>query len=605
MAILDQVWLDIARELSSAEYGEKEAVYQRAEQLTGKTRATIARHIRRVTGGSGRKVRADKGKHQLELAELELISSYWFHNNRQTGKTLGKLEDVLQILRANGKIKAEFTDMNTGEVRPYSKNAVERALRNADLHPDQLRRPKPVVQLQSLHPNHVWQIDPSLCVLYYLKENGDGGNGLNVMEKERFYKNKPSNVKSIEPQRVWRYVITDHASGVIYVEYVYGGETAENISNTFINAIQRKKDEFPFCGVPKILTFDRGSANMSKMFMHLLYQLDVQMDIPTAGNARAKGQVEKGNDIVERQFESGLRFRNVQNLAELNAMAYQWMVKFNQTAIHSRHKMSRFKAWNTLIRPEHFIKPPSIEICRELLLSKLEERQVSDKLEIKFGGNRYDVRNVPNVKVGEKVMVGKNPYRPHCVQVECFEQYVDEDGKTELKPYWVVLEPVELNELGFRVDAAIIGQEYKSHAKTTFEQNLERVEQLAYGVTDEAALKKAKKSNAVLFNGEINPYKSNEEYLAISYLPKKGQEHELTTNARRVEQKPMSVVEFAKSGKACWGELWTAQCYQWVNGKYPQGVPQVEAERLLKLTFDAFKSEFLAPNKPALKLLAA
>lgn len=226
-------------------------------------------------------------------------------------------------------------------------------------------------------------------------------------------------------------------------------------------------------------------------------------------------------------------------------------------------------------------------------------------MEIKFGGNRYDVRNVPNVKVGEKVMVGKNPYRPHCVQVECFEQYVDEDGKTQLKPYWVVLEPVELNELGFRVDTAIIGQEYKAHAKTTFEKNLERVEQLAYGVTDETELKKAKKSNAVLFNGGINPYKSNEEYQSVTYLPKQGQEHELTTNARRVEQKPMSVVEFAKSGKACWGELWTAQCYQLVNGKYPQGVPQAEAERLLKLTFDAFKSEFLAPNKPALKLLAA
>lgn len=36
---------------------------------------------------------------------------------------------------------------------------------------------------------------------------------------------------------VWRHVITGHASGVIYVEYVYGGETAENISETFIDAI--------------------------------------------------------------------------------------------------------------------------------------------------------------------------------------------------------------------------------------------------------------------------------------------------------------------------------------------------------------------------------
>lgn len=606
MAILDQVWLDIARELEAAEFGDKEIVYQRAEQLTGKTRATIARHIRRLTGGSGRKSRADKGKHQLEREELELISSYWFHSTRQTGKSLNTLQRVLDILRANNKIKAEFTDMNTGEIRPYSASSVERALKAENLHPEQLRRPKPVVQMQSLYPNHVWQIDPSLCVLYYLKENDDGGNGLNVMEKDRFYKNKPSNVKSIEPQRVWRYVITDHASGVIYVEYVYGGETAENISNTFINAIQRKAKNFPFCGVPHSMMFDRGSANMSKMFTHLLHQLNVEIIVPQAGNARAKGQVEKGNDIVERQFESGLRFRNVRNLEELNAMAYQWMIKFNQTAIHSRHKQPRFKMWNT-IRPEQFIKPPSIDICRELLLSKLEERKVSDKLEIEFGGNRYDVRDVPNVKVGEKIRVGRNPYRPHCVQVECFEKLFDDEGNVELKPYWVVIEPVNINELGFRVDSAVIGQEYKAHAKTEFERNMEKIEELAYGVTDEQALKKAKRSNAVLFGGEINPYKQNEEYQSISYLPKKGQEHELTTNARRVEQKPMSVVEFAKNGKARWGELWNGECYQWVNGRYPQGVPQLEAERLLGLGFEDFKAEFVAPEPRTshLKLLAA
>lgn len=90
-------------------------------------------------------------------------------------------------------------------------------------------------------------------------------------------------------------------------------------------------------------------------------------------------------------------------------------------------------------------------------------------------------------------------------------------------------------------------------------------------------------------------------------LTEKGQEHELTTNARRVEQKPMSAVEFAKNGKARWGELWTGECYQWITGKYPQGVPQVEAERLLGLGFDAFKAEFVAPEPTTshLKLLAA
>lgn len=241
------------------------------------------------------------------------------------------------------------------------------------------------------------------------------------------------------------------------------------------------------------------------------------------------------------------------------------------------------------------------------MITALSERLVTDKLEISFENRRYDVRDVPDVRVGEKITVGKNPYRPECVQVQCFEHLLDETGKVMLKPYWVVLEPVEINELGFRVDAAVIGEEYKAHRKTAFETNKEQVEQLAYGVATEDELKRAKKANVPLFNGEIDPYKHLDENQLMWFLPKNGQEHELTTNARRVEQKPMLAVEFAKNGKARWGELWNGECYQWVSGKYPQGVPQMEAQRLLGLGFDDFKAEFVqpSPTRSNLRLLAA
>lgn len=606
MAILPSVLAQYAERVEKAVFGEKEKIIEEGCAFTGLSRATFLRQIKPYRPASGRKVRSDKGKHQMDANELKLISAAWLHLRRKNGKTMATLERILDILRANDKVKAEFVDEKTGEVRPYSASSVERALRNANLHPDQLLRPAPVVLLQSRHPNHVWQIDPSLCVLYYLKETGKG-NGLCVMEAEQFYKNKPANVVKVEPQRVWRYVITDHASGVIYVEYVYGGETAENISETFINAIQKKENPAePFFGVPKILMFDRGSANTSQMFTHLLNQLDVKIEVPKAHNARAKGQVEKGNDIVERQFESGLRFMNVSGLAELNQLAHQWMRYFNAKAVHSRHGMTRYSAWQK-IHAKDLIYPPSREICQELMITALTERLVTDKLEISFENHRYDVRDVPDVKIGEKITVGKNPYRLECVQVHCFEQVFADDGTMSLKPYWVVLEPVKINELGFRVDAAIIGEEYKAHRKTAFETNKEQAEQLAYGVETEDELKRAKKANKPLFNGEINPYQHIENTDLNWYMPKKGQEHELTTNARRVEQKPMSVVEFAKNGKARWGELWNGECYQWVNGRYPQGVPPLEAERLLSLGFEDFKAEFVAPEPKTshLKLLAA
>lgn len=579
MAILAKTLARLAQTLDTAKHGEREKAIQKGMEITGLTRNTFLRQIKPYRTDSGRKTRKDKGVHQLERGELELISAAWLHLRRKNNKVMATLARVLEILRANNKVKAEYLDVSTGEIRPYSADSVERALRNANMHPDQLLRPAPVVQMQSRHPNHVWQIDPSLCVLYYLKESGKG-NGLCIMEEGEYYKNKPANVAKVEAQRVWRYVITDHTSGVIYVEYVYGGETAENISNAFINAIQPKENlNEPFYGVPRILMFDRGSANMSKMFNHLLHQLDVKVEIPQTKNARAKGQVEKGNDIVERQFESGLRFMNVSGLVELNALAHKWMRYFNGKAIHSRHKRTRYQVWSG-IRPEQLIIPPAREICQELMLTALSERLVTDKLEITFEGRRYDVRNVPNVRVGEKIKIGKNPYRPECVQVECRELIIV-DGEQKERLYWTVLEPIEINEHGFRVDAAIIGEEYKAHKKTTFEINKENAEKLAYGTDNEEDLKRAKKANAPLFGGEINPYKHIEDEKLALYLPKRGQEHELTANAKRVELPRINPVEILKRLKAVMGEAYSAEVSQFVLQRYPQGMTDPELEALI------------------------
>ena len=579
MAILPSVLSDWAKRVEEAKFGETENEISAGCTATGLSRATFLRQIKPFRVASGRKTRADKGKHQINTEELRLISAAWLHLRRNNNKVMATLARVLEILRANNKVKAEYLDVSTGEIRPYSADSVERALRNANMHPDQLLRPAPVVQMQSRHPNHVWQIDPSLCVLYYLKESGKG-NGLCIMEEGEYYKNKPANVAKVEAQRVWRYVITDHTSGVIYVEYVYGGETAENISNAFINAIQPKENlNEPFYGVPKILMFDRGSANMSKMFNHLLHQLDVKVEIPQTKNARAKGQVEKGNDIVERQFESGLRFMNVSGLIELNALAHKWMRYFNGKAVHSRHKQTRYQKWQS-IRPEQLIEPPSREICQELMLTALSERLVTDKLEISFEGRRYDVRNVPDVRVGEKIKLGKNPYRPECIQVECRES-ITVDGEQKERLYWTVLEPIEINEHGFRVDAAMIGEEYKAHKKTAFEINKENAEKLAYGTDNEEDLKRAKKANAPLFGGEINPYKHIEDEKLALYLPKRGQEHELTANAKRVELPLINPVEILKRLKAAMGEAYSAEVSQFVMQRYPQGMTEPELEALI------------------------
>ncbi|MFO6321430.1 integrase, partial [Pseudomonas aeruginosa] len=82
----------------------------------------------------------------------------------------------------NGKIVAGSVDHRTGEVTLMSLSAIGRALRAYGLHPEQLLRPAPAVELVSLHPNHVWQIDASISTQFYL-----ANDGARAMNKAEFY----------------------------------------------------------------------------------------------------------------------------------------------------------------------------------------------------------------------------------------------------------------------------------------------------------------------------------------------------------------------------------------------------------------------------------
>lgn len=574
MAILPEKLMAIAQAARSAPHGTRGEVYAKAVQETGVSYATLMRELKAFcVKGKARKQRSDKGDVSLSFKEAQIISAALMGMARKSKFTMLSLEDTVTELRANGEIKAEYIDKNSGEVRPLSVSAIGRALRTYNVHPEQLLRPAPVNSMKSLHPNHCWQIDPSLCVLYYLDDKqAKNGNSLCVMEEKEFYKNKPANVKRVEDRRVWRYVITDHASGVIYTEYVWDGETAENLCNCFIHAMQKRHPKDPFQGVPKMVMLDPGSANTSAMFSHLCHQLGVHLQINTPGKPRAKGQVEKGNDIVERSFESRLRFTTVSGLDELNQKAHQWMRLFNSTKIHSRHRKTRYQAWIGISQDELVIAP-SVEICRELMITKLETRKVSAELTISFGGAVFDVRDIKEAMVGNLLTIGKNPYRPECIQV----QQIDENGHQ----YWTVLEPITKDKYGFKDGAAIIGQEYKPQAKSVFERNLEAVEKIAYDAQTDDEVKAAKKAKAPIFGGRVNPYKTIEEYNGVDFIPKQGQQHELTTNAKRVELPRLNPVEMLKRLKAAMGAAYSAEVSQFVMQRYPQGMTEPELEALI------------------------
>lgn len=573
-AVLTEKLVAVAQAARCAGYGGKGAIYETACRELGLSYATLQRKLKEVAVTTRRKRRSDAGQSALTREEAELISATLMESARKNDKRLYSIPDAVTALRANNLIRAEQLDMETGEVRLLSESTIHRALRMYGLHPDQLLAPAPVTELASRHPNHVWQIDASLCVLYYLRPSADSkDNGLRVMDHAQFYKNKPRNVARIASDRVWSYEITDHTSGWIYVEYVMGAESGENLCSVLINAMQDRGGADMMHGVPRILMLDPGSANTAAMTRNLCRSLGIEMEVHKAGSARVTGQVENARNIIERKFETGLKFRPVGSLDELNACAREWRMFFNDSAVHRRHEKTRSAAWMS-IRADQLIKAPSIEVCRELAVAAPESRKVSPKLSVSFRGREYDVSTVLGVMVHEKLMITRNPWRDNAAQVVL----IGEDGR---EVFHVVSEIVK-DEFGFRESAAMIGEEFKRHADTPAQTALKKIEQIVTGTDSQVAAEAARKAKALPFGGQFDPYKHITDAELTTYLPRRGTAHDLV--APKVELPPLSLVEAAKQIKpkveASGGE-WTADRFRWLQQRYPDGVPQEQLDTIV------------------------
>lgn len=569
-AVLTERLVAIALAARQAGQGGKGAIYDAACQELGMSRATLARKIKEVAVMAPRKRRSDAGQSALTHDEAKLISAALMETTRKNDKRLYSIKDAVTMLRANNAIRAEFLDMETGELRPLSESTIHRALRMYGLHPDQLLAPAPVTEMASKHPNHVWQIDASLCTLYYL---GNGTRGLQGMEGQVYYKNKPGNLERVSANRVWRYVVTDHTSGWVYVEYVLGAESGENLCSVFINAMQERGGADMMHGCPVMIVTDPGAAMTGALFRNLCRALGISLVINAVGNARAKGQVENANNLVETKFEPGLKLRPVASLDELNTLAKAWRENFNATEVHRRHGQARSQVWMK-IRADQLIKAPSVEACRELAVATPESRKVTPKLRVSFQGREYDVSTVPGVMVGEKVMVTRNPWRDDAAQVVL----VGEDGRDVFH----VVHEVFKDENGFSEKAAVFGESFKRHADTPAQTALKDIEQLVTGTDSQAAAEAARKAKKLSFDGKYDPYKHIDDATLPTYLPRRGTAHDLV--APKVELPPLSLVEAAKQIKPkveSSGGEWTADRFRWLQQRYPDGVPQEQLDTIV------------------------
>jgi len=553
--------------LTEAGHGNKGALVTEGCRYFGCSKDVLYNRLKRMGFSAKRKQRSDKNSSNVSQSEIEFVGNMMHQSKRDSGKKLLPLKVCIEVARANGELENRVSPAH-----------MSRLMKKHNVHPDQIEQAEPYRQKRSLHPNHVWEFDVSICVLYYM----EGKVKLKHMAKEEFYKNKPENFEKVKQDRVLRYVVTDHYSGAFYVQYfITPGENADTLFDFLMAAFTQRPTIEPFHGVPKNLVWDAGTANMSHMIKNLLSKMDVNTLTHLPGNPRAKGQVECTHNIIERNFEGLLSMMSITSVEQLNQHAHKWMRAFNAREKHSRHKHARYEVWQR-IKDEELRIAPAIETCQRLLQqSKPISRKVKGDLTIGFAikgqaSLSYSLRKIAQVidlKVGDEVSAYENPYRSPNINIEI----IDADG--EIKTY--ELEPVEKDSVGFPLDAPIISQEYKDVAETPADKQRKQMNRAAYGVDTEREVKKVRKQKAVAFNGEIDPFAHVELAQVPHYMERKG--HHMAVSAPHIETVRLP---WAKAGLRIKGEL--ARGGKVMDGKsmkvigdnfkakYPEGIQEHE-----------------------------
>lgn len=551
-------------------HGAKGAGVAALMVATGKSRATVYRKLHEVTVRQKRKARSDKGRIALTLEEARTISAWIMDSFRKNNKRLRSIKQALRELRHAGMVSAERTDAVTGEITPLSDGAVSKALKVYGLHPDQLLRPSPSVAVQSLHPNHVWEIDASICVLYYLR-NDEKSRGLRAMPADEFYKNKPRNLDRIAADRVWRYLVVDHYSGSLFCHYVMGAESGANLVEAFIRAVTPRTlagQTDPFCGVPLLVYMDPGSANTGALFKNLARRLQVKFEAHAPGNARATGAVEKHHDIWEHYFESALRGEEINSLDDLNEAAAIVSRFFNFKETHSRHGRSRTDMWLTIKQDQKRIAP-SMEVLRLLATHKPEERKVEPwpGPVVRFQGKVYDVSAIANVMIGEKLAITYSPYlEGHACVVT-----LDADGNEELIP----VPEVVFNEAGFPVDAPVFGESFRSPADTILQTNRKLVERVAMGAETDDQAASARRAKLPAFAGRVSPLAEAKETILPTPMTKRGTDISVQATTAATQREARKLTHFeAGQWLTAQGVKMDATVYARLREWHAAGVPE-------------------------------
>ena len=588
-------YTDLAARLTAAHAGDCGAIVaQAAEQMRCSVQTTY-RRLQEVGWTSGRKTRTDRGELSVPFELAKQVGGLITETTRKNGKRIMGIEQARTILESNFE---GVIDPETGEITMPSASTLSRAMRAYGCHPDQLDEGPASVEMRSLHPNHVWQADASVCVLFYLPSGK-----LDVMDETKFYKNKPDNITRIEKERVIRWVITEHYSGAIYFHYSLGSEDALGMINTLIAASGARPGE-AMHGLPFILTTDKGAGNTGGLAKHFFKRTGIRHITHAKGNPRAKGQVEQANNLIETHFECRLRMMgDVVDLASLNAAATQWRRVWNATAKHSRHGHTRDSMWLT-IKPEHLRIPASAEVLRDLVGTPPKEIKVPSSMIVShpikgYGTCEYNVRFIPGVIIGQTVAVSVNPYRMPAIDLII----TDREGVEHV----YTIEPIKrIDGPRFRADAPVWGENYQSMPHTAADEALTDIKKAAYGTDTLEAAQRAEDRNQRIY-ANLDGMADVKAALPTlpTPMPRQGTVFDGETVSRKLP--PLDHVEAAQRLRAMMaqaGLAWDADCMRTLQADYPGSVPVEEIEDIAATMIAARQSLPAEVTASPLRLVA-
>lgn len=556
----------LAQRLDAAGHGEKGALLAEVRALYGWSRDKLYAELKRQAGWeSGRKARADKGSTRVATESLQFLAAMQRGSVRANGKQTMFMPVAASIAAQNGHDIAVSTAQ------------LNRLLRARRLAVKQQAAAHAPTSLRSLHPNHVHQVDPSLCLVYYLR-----GKQFMIRD-DQFYKNKLDRLAKVQ-FKCWRYVLTDHASGTITVRYFESaGESAKNLF-LFLMYAWGQQPGRRFHGAPQKLVWDKGSANTAGPISALLGALEIEGITHAAGNARAKGSVENANNLVETQFECRLKLDPVHSIDELNAAAQRWSEAYNANLIPGQDTRlrragmaptARHDLW-LKITPEQLRILPPVEACQELLEGRIETRKVSRSLTLSYRHPKatapctYDVAGIAGVCAGDRLEIRPLLFGNAAISITV-TNYQGEDSRHRLEPL-----DGAVDDFGFAPSAAVIGEEYKRRPDSDADRSAKTLDALMYPDMDAAQMAAAIASNAAPFGGAVDAHRHLASVDIPSSLPRRGSE--IAIQAARFEAQPLSISDGAKRLRAMGVE--TPDLYAWLSQRYPQGIAEADIESI-------------------------